>query len=758
MEHKYNKVNNSGNVAFTFGEVCTRFEGWFMPVERASIPSRPARVRIGGGLAISDDARPVRCVVKDLMAALSWSDIGVRICDNVNSPVQREILDALPALIFLERGGRIIFANAEAREVTGLAEVEWVQRPTEDLLWGLFPGTAEPQTALTGTRRGNPFHATLACKGGRMVPVEGTYEILSAELREGIIVAQCSERERAQKPRLMEDVLASIPEAVAIVLGTNVLYINPAFTRMFGFTSDEVSGCDLRDYIVPETRQHEQAMLNRMLEEQGTARLESVRMTKDGELVDVAMQVAPLLVSGAKAGYVYTYRDIGERKQVEAKLQHDAMHDVLTGLPNRALFQDRLRSALNRRMRRRDQGCGVLFLDLDGFKAINDSLGHATGDALLVSVAQRLKAVLRPQDTAARLGGDEFAILAENMAEPADLETLAQRILLEMNRSFDLHGHRVEVQVSIGAAMANSDQDDTDVLIRDADFAMYRSKQTGGHRYEIFDRKMEADVSTQQERERALRHVLARREFEFWYQPFFRLATGQVEGFEALLRRRNPDGTVDSFRDLLPVAENTGLSISINRDTVEAAWRQLQAWEEAMPGNGLSLTVNVTHRQFYHENMVAHLQTVLQNGGADPSRLMFEISESTVNDNPDRALVTIQRLVDCGVRVSIDNFGSILAPLHHLVRMPIDLVKLDPKLTEAAPRSTRHLAMLEALLHVAKSTGIRTLAQGIETHEQFQFVYEMGCELGQGHLLSLPLEGCRAQALAVRSRGVAESN
>ena len=677
--------------------------------------------------------------------------------ENANSIQQRDILDALPVLVFLERSGQIVFANAEARRAMGVADMDWVQRPVEDVVWGLLPGSTEPKTLLTGGKGGNAFHATLACKGGQMAPLEGTYAILDPELREGVIVAHLATRERAQKPRLMEDVLASIPEAVAIVHGGHVVYTNPAFTQMFGFAAEEVSGGNLRDFIVPETRQHENATLQKMLSEQGRICVETVRLAKSGELVDVAMQIAPLMVNGAVSGHVLTYRDIGERKQAEAKLQHDAMHDVLTGLPNRALFYDRLQIALSRRTRRRDQGCGVLFLDLDDFKKINDTLGHAAGDMLLIAVAQRLRAVLRPQDTAARFGGDEFGVLVENIVSTSDVETIAQRIITELDRPFDVMGNRVRAVASVGAAMAGQEHDSPELLIRDADFAMYRAKQEGGHRCEIFDRQMKLHVSVQQERERELRHVLTKREFELWYQPIFRLATGQVEGFESLLRWRKPDGSIDGFRDLLPVAEDTGLSISIGRDTIETACRQLMNWTEAIPGNRLMMSMNVTQRQFYHDDMVAQLLRILESTAVDPSRLMFEIAEGTINESPDRALAILQRMVDCGVRVAIDNFGSNLAPLNHLVRLPVEVVKLDPKLTIAATGGGRQLALVESLIHVCKSVGVQLLAQGIETHEQLRAWQALGCELGQGFLLASALEPDRARILAARSLRVVAS-
>ena len=272
------------------------------------------------------------------------------------------------------------------------------------------------------------------------------------------------------------------------------------------------------------------------MDQYGRATIETVRVNKDGELVDVAMLAGPLLVDGAKVGYVFTYRDIGDRKQTEAKLQHDAMHDVLTELPNRALFLDRLTLALSRRLRRRDQTCGVLFLDLDHFKEINDSMGHAAGDVLLKAVSERLRTALRPQDSAARLGGDEFGVLVESILTVSDLDTVATRVLSEMQRPFEIFGNQIQAGASIGVAMAGPDHTAPELLIRDADFAMYTAKQAGGGRYEIFDKQMEGHVTTQQERERELRSVVERREFEVWYQPIYRLQTGKLEGFESLLR------------------------------------------------------------------------------------------------------------------------------------------------------------------------------------------------------------------------------
>jgi diguanylate cyclase (GGDEF)-like protein/PAS domain S-box-containing protein len=676
--------------------------------------------------------------------------VKVNLEENPVPEAQREVLDGLPVLIFLEQAGTIVFANFEARQLLGLAEGEWIRRPVEDVLWGLFPGTAEPQTRLSGTKRSSPFHATLPSINGQIVSVEGTYSILNAELREAVIVAHPSDRERVPKSRLMEDVLASLPEAVAIEHDNHVLYTNPAFTGMFGYSAEEAGGGSLRDLIVPETRLNENAALVKAVDENGVRIIETVRKSKSGDFVDVSLQIAPLLVNGAKVGYVFTFRDIGEHKLAEEKLQHDAMHDVLTGLPNRALFLDRLNLTLSRRMRRPDYGCGVLYLDLDHFKEINDGLGHAAGDALLMAVAGRLLASLRPQDSAARLGGDEFAVLVENILTAYDLEIVAGRILREMERPFDIYGHVVNAGASVGAAMAGPDHTSSELLVRDADFAMYRAKQAGGGRYEIFDKHLEVAASSQQEREREFRTALDKRRFVYQYQPVYRLANGKLDGFESVVCLRRDDGTVDCYSDLLNVAEETGLSIILGRQTFDAVCAQLRAWAESSPQLDVTIAVNVTRRQLYHPDLITHLKKALAASGADPSRILFEAPESAFNENPDAAVAVLQRLADCQVRVAIDDFGSSLAPLNHLIHLPITMVKLATRLSAAAVSSGRQLAALESVIRLANALDIQVVAKGIETEEQLTALARMGCPLGEGPMLSPAVDAGRALALGER--------
>jgi diguanylate cyclase (GGDEF)-like protein len=386
----------------------------------------------------------------------------------------------------------------------------------------------------------------------------------------------------------------------------------------------------------------------------------------------------------------------------------------------------------------------VLFLDLDRFKDLNDTRGHEAGDALLIAVAQRLRGTLRPQDSAARLGGDEFALLIENVSHMRDLDIVASRVSSEMERPFEILGHTFQAGASIGVAMAGPDHTRPELLIRDADFAMYRAKQKGGGRYEIFDKDLEMDVTSQRDLERELRDVLKKRQLELWYEPICRLQDGRIEGFESSLRWRREDGVIANFSDLLPVAEDTGLSISMGRDTLETVCRQLRKWTDEMPNRDLTLTVNVTQRQFYHMAMVPQVKAALLLSGADPSRLLIEVSENTVNENPEAARVLLQRLLDCKVRIALDDFGSSLAPMNYLVHLPIHVLKLSPRLTAASDSTGRELLLLESLIHLGRSLEMQVVAQGVQTARQLDALCRMGCELGQGDLFSGALESREA--------------
>ena len=535
---------------------------------------------------------------------------------------------------------------------------------------------------------------------------------------------------------LLADSLACLPQAILITRDEQVHYVNPEFTRLFGYTLEEIAGREISSFQHPNAQPEEFPLILQMVQTRGRASLETVRHTKEGERVEVSLSCAPLISDGAFLGYIFSYRDIRDQKQSTAQLQHDALHDALTGLPNRALFLDRLKLAMARRSRRREAGCGVIFLDLDKFKEINDSRGHAAGDALLVEVAKRLSGTIRPQDTAARLSGDEFALLLDHVQTVDDMGVVAGRVLAELERNFEILGRTVHVGASLGVALCGEDHRVPEQLVRDADFAMYRAKQQGGHRFEIFDRYMQVHISSQQERERELRRVLDKREYAIWYQPFYRLETGRLEGFEALLRRRRSSGAFESFQNLLETAESAGLTITLNRETMLEACRQLHSWSSEWPKAAFSLSINLSGRQFYHAEMLALVSTILSRSAVDPARLLFEIPETVLNEAPEAATQVLARLSERGVRLAIDRFGAGMAPVNHLLQMPVDLIKFDQRLTAASAEGGRASAVLRGLVQMCSALGITTLAQGVEHDYQREALREMGCDLAQGFLFS----------------------
>jgi EAL domain-containing protein (putative c-di-GMP-specific phosphodiesterase class I) len=338
----------------------------------------------------------------------------------------------------------------------------------------------------------------------------------------------------------------------------------------------------------------------------------------------------------------------------------------------------------------------------------------------------------------------------ESILTISDIEHVAGRVLRAMESEFVAAGRSIHVAVSIGVAIPGMDHTAPELLIRDADFAMYRAKQAGGGRFEIFDKQLEVAVASLQEREQELRQVLDSRQFEVWYQPIYRLQTGRLEGFDSQLRWRRVDGSVAGFGDLLTVAEETGLSISLGREKLKAVSKQLRSWTDALPQADLTLAISLSQRQFYHPDLVAQVKKTLASSGADPARLLIEVGESTLSENPDAALAIFERLLACNVRLAVDDFGSGLTPLSHLVRLPIDVLKLDPELTLAATHSGHQNAVLESLIHLAAKLGVQVVGQGIETREQLDALVRMGCELGQGPLLSPAMEAAQAQALAER--------
>ena len=450
---------------------------------------------------------------------------------------------------------------------------------------------------------------------------------------------------------------------------------------------------------------------------------------------------------------------VGELRDSRAAYAHRASHDPLTGLANRGRLHERLAHALGGPHPER---VSVLVLDLDGFKRVNDSLGHPAGDALLVQVAERLLSATRGSDTVARLGGDEFAVLVANARHAQDVVAVAERVLHALRTPFLLAGPDgagcaeavvgTSVGIAQGAARAGREAPGdaaaaVDALLRDADLAMYRAKAAGKGRYAFFEPSMHAEAVSRLELEADLRAALARGEFHLLYQPIVALADGRVEGVEALVRWRHPlRGTV-SPADFIPLAEETGIIVPLGRWVLREACRQARAWADAGRGGGLAVTVNVSGRQVYDPAFVDDVRQALASSGVDPRRLVLELTESVMIDRPELALERFTALKALGVRLAIDDFGTGYSALCYLQRFPIDVLKIDRSFVDGLRKGGAQGALARTIVALGQALSLRTVAEGIEEAEQRAALCEVGCALGQGYLFARPLAPDAAAAL-----------
>ncbi|HWK28073.1 MAG TPA: EAL domain-containing protein [Solirubrobacter sp.] len=437
--------------------------------------------------------------------------------------------------------------------------------------------------------------------------------------------------------------------------------------------------------------------------------------------------------------------DVTDRREAEHRLQHDALHDALTGLPNRVLFLDRLALAIRRAQRRHPACCAaVLFLDLDRFKVINDSLGHAVGDQLLKAVARRLEAALRPNDTVARLGGDEFTLLLDDVGEPREATVIAERVLHSLQAPFLLDGRELFVGASIGIALATA-RSQPEQVMRDADVAMYRAKSDGRGRHAVFDAAMHAQVTRRLNLERRLRDAIEGGTLEVGYQPIVQAATGRIVGFEALGRWPHGDTA-----EVLAMAEETGLAVPLGRRILSVACAQLAHWRELPGGAGLTVGVNVSARQLGEPDFVSALRTTLRESGLDPRALRLEVAESDLTrgraDDATRRVLE-QVLQHAGVQTHIDHFGTGASPLRLLHRFPGDAIKVSAALVAGIGHDAGAFEIVRAVVGLAHNLGLEVIADGVETAEQLDYLKVLGCEFAQGFHVSATLAPEQARAL-----------
>ncbi len=608
---------------------------------------------------------------------------------------------------------------------------------------------------LTNRPSGDPLIGVLAVLGEhRMLSdMSSTLAILANQVAlvlERVILSEEVVRQRSEAlfRTLVQDALD-----VILVLDDDgiIKYASPSATRLYGDipiegTNADNLGADIKRIVThtaldPATSEDVYSGLWRITRHDGQRLLVEVRFTD-------------LRHDQSVQGRVLTIRDVTEEHQLEDQLKHQAFHDALTGLPNRALFTDRAEHALAV-ARRNQTTAAVLFVDLDDFKVVNDTMGHAVGDDLLVCVAERLTAVTRKSDTAARLGGDEFALLIESLPDPAAVEAFADRVVTAFSEPFELSGGSVLATATVGVA-TTQDSSDVGELLRHADLSLYAAKSEGKRRWHGYTSVLSAGMVKRRELQAALEDTVAKSAFTLVYQPIVELATGAIRAFEALVRWPHPvRGTVPPA-EFIGLAEETGLIVPLGAWILRQAITDMARWRGTDPDpRQPDISVNVSARQFRDPDFVAALRRCLDETGLVPSAVMLELTESSLLRRDEQINSDLAKLKDIGVRLVIDDFGTGYSSLSYLRELPIDVLKIDKSFVDAMTESSQGRKFAEIIISFAQALEVEVIAEGIETEEQRALLAEMGCRLGQGYLLAMPMDWPAAEVLLRSGRPLA---
>jgi diguanylate cyclase (GGDEF)-like protein/PAS domain S-box-containing protein len=566
-------------------------------------------------------------------------------------------------------------------------------------------------------------------------------------------------RELAERNELFELITENAADMIAVIdCDGHRLYNSPAYPKILGYSPEELKSTSSLEQIHPEDRQ-------RMLEAG-----EKARLTGRGERLEYRIRHKDgtwrILESTASAiknkdgqteKLVIVNRDITERKRAEEMLAHNAFHDGLTNLPNRALFLDRVRHTLALSQRHPSYKFAVLFIDVDEFKVFNDSLGHTAGDALLIQIGRRLTASLRGADTVsrprviqgegstteaslARLGGDEFTVQLEDIRDSSDAIRVAERIQERLGIPFLVDAQEVVITASIGIAFSASSYSDSEDLVRDAEIAMYRAKREGRARYQVFDNAMHTSAVKRLRLETDLRRGLELGEFRVHYQPIVSLQSGKIVGFEALSRWQRPEGLALPG-EFIAVADETGIILPINRLLLREACQHLRSWHSQFPSDPpLMISVNITPKQFAQPDLAAQIEAILEDVGVDPRNVDLEITETSAMADAERSGLVLSELKRVGVHLSIDDFGTGYSSLSRLQSFPVDAIKIDRAFVSKMDTDVETREMVRIIIMLAHNLGLAVVAEGVETEGQMNQLKRLECEMAQGYFFSRPAD------------------
>jgi diguanylate cyclase (GGDEF)-like protein/PAS domain S-box-containing protein len=703
-----------------------------------SCPEEASRERVTALLAVRRDGR-LRAVIPVTATAPA------AVADELSGDRLRELTEEL--LPSLDRPRFIA------------AEEFGVVRPSASRL-GPAEGALLCPLMLKDRPTGDPHIGVLCVYGQQpaLSELSSALEILAGQAAlavERVTLTQEVIRQRGQA--LFRTLVRNTSDAILIIGDDGVVaYATPSAAAIFGDV--EVEGNRLEDLVDPETRADVARVMDLILAgiTAGThgflLRIERL----DGRDAVLEVRSSDLRGDRTVGGMVLTLRDVTEQHQLEQELKHQAYHDALTGLPNRVLFAERVADALDH-ARRTERTVGVLFVDLDDFKVVNDTMGHGTGDELLAAVAGRLAASVRPSDTAARLGGDEFALLIDDAPDAETVEVFAERIVAAFTGPFTLSDAEVIATATVGVA-TSVDTTDADELLRHADLALYAAKTAGKRRWRSYQPVLSAGMLRRREVQAALEDALKNSEFTLAYQPIVTLDTGQIDGFEALIRWPHPQWGMMLPGQFITLAEETGHIVPLGDWVLRQALSDMVQWRRRMEApldGGPHVSVNVSARQFRDPGFVDGVRQALLESGLPPSALLLELTESVLLGDNDRIGAELEELKEIGVRLAIDDFGTGYSSLSYLLQLPINVLKIDKSFVTGIAASWRQYALVEGIVRLAGTLEVEVIAEGIETETERELLAGMGCQYGQGYLLSVPVEATKAEALLSLDHGLA---
>jgi len=567
---------------------------------------------------------------------------------------------------------------------------------------------------------------------GRFLWTEGSAQDISTRRQAEVALLESEARYRT--------LVEHSQVGVYMMLADRYTYVNQAFATMFGYTEQELTNSDFRMLVPPESRdQQEDRYQRRQVGEPSSGDYSITLMRKDGARIQVVISAGSVEMNGQRytSG---TIRDVTGQFRVQRELEHNATHDLLTGLPNRVYFERQLAQTIAHARATGDCDYAVLFLDLDGFKLVNDSLGHASGDDLLVQIAQNLRAILGPHCLVARYGGDEFTLMPYARCPRARAEQLAQRVLGLLGASFEVNGHRVFSGASLGVVLGRQDYETPDQVLRDADTAMYRAKARGKSAYVIFDDAMHAAARARLKLETDLRFALERGEFRVFYQPIVDMRSGAVQSCEALVRWQHPDRGLLMPDQFLGVAEEAGTLVALDWWVLEQTCKNLLRWQRRYPAHArLRASVNVDDRQFGDPSLVENLRAVIKRTSVDPACLALEITETVFRRGRAEAESTLHGIKKIGLSLVVDDFGTGYSSLDSFATSPFDTLKIDRGFVRDMVTNPRHGAIVHTIAGFAELLGLGLIAEGVENRAQADLLFDVGCERGQGLLFSAPV-------------------